>query len=517
MFTQTQALGFVFASQLLRQRYFKDLNSRMGECLVDCKYKDICGGCSYLDVPYEEQLSRKAVAFEDAILSLCADRSEVLAPVYGIEPGRASVSVEIERGQTFVSGIEPDPAFAFVGIESGRASVSGIELESASALVETESERASVFGIEPDPVFASVGIEPGRASVSGIEPESASASVPGDGLEGSAVNYTSWRLNKSDSLGICTSRRTGKSDGFGIGGKPTNGEGCDLMNGVVGKSHGVELHSATGLGVQILPSVCSPPFGYRSRARFRYSKEGLSFYEKKTNTPVVIRECPVLDSKLNALLARPPRLNLWELPDGELSCISTDDGVVFGDSIGWVTISAKTGTRRLPVSGDVFFQSNRVILPELIDFVVENTTGPRVMDLYSGVGTFSAFLEDAFSVVAVEREKKCLSLARRHLKNTTFYTSAVEKWNPRLESGRAVDTVIVDPPRVGLESRVPSLLASWSPSRIIYVSCYLPTLLRDVKRLIRLGYSVSLARLFDFYPNTPHMETVVLMSKVGVE
>ena len=131
------------------------------------------------------------------------------------------------------------------------------------------------------------------------------------------------------------------------------------------------------------------------------------------------------------------------------------------------------------------------------------------MDLYSGVGTFSAFLEEKYDVTAVEINKHCLSLARMHLKNTRFFTSPVEKWNPRVSS---VDTVIVDPPRVGLDKAVPGMIASWNPSRIIYVSCYAPTLHRDVKSLEELGYKPVSLRMFDFYASTPHTETVVLMT-----
>lgn len=260
--------------------------------------------------------------------------------------------------------------------------------------------------------------------------------------------------------------------------------------------------------VRIDDPVTGPQFGYRSRARFRYSKQGLSFFEEKSNSPVIIRSCPVLDGNLNAFLSDPPKLNLWELEDGQLACISTDKRVLYGKETGWITVAG----RRLPVSNDVFFQSNLILLPSLVDYVKENVQGRYVMDLYSGVGTFAAFLEDDYDVTAVEINRKCLSLAKMHLKKTRFFTSPVEKWNARKQK---VDTVIVDPPRVGLDSKVPQMLSSFDASTIIYISCYLPTQLRDLERLKALGYSATKARLFDFYPNTPHTETVVMMSRVG--
>jgi len=268
-------------------------------------------------------------------------------------------------------------------------------------------------------------------------------------------------------------------------------------------------------GIRFEEPVTGPESGYRCRARFQYrinnGRASLGFCAESSNRNVEIGHCHIADSKLNALIGNPPRLNAWELKNRELSCISTDDGVLYdtgsGSDVGWITV----GNLRLPVTTDVFFQSNLILLPSLVDYVVSQARGPLVMDLYSGVGTFSAFLEGKYGVTAVEINKHCLSLARKHLKNTSFFTSPVEKWNPKV---RSVDTVIVDPPRVGLDKAVPQMIASWNPSRIIYVSCYAPTLHRDVKRLEELGYEPVSLRMFDFYPSTPHVETVILLSNL---
>ena len=266
--------------------------------------------------------------------------------------------------------------------------------------------------------------------------------------------------------------------------------------------------------IQFEEPVTGPEFGYRSRARFQYKirngKASLGFCAESSNKSIQIDHCPVVDDSLNNLIKNPPRLNAWELKNQELSCITADDGVLYDDRTGWITV----GERRLPVSNKVFFQSNLILLPKLIDYVVSLTEGPKVMDLYSGIGTFSAYLEDKFDVTAVEINKFCLSLAKSHLKHTSFFTSPVEKWNPR---SREVDTVIVDPPRVGLDKAVPQMIASWNPKRIVYVSCYAPTMHRDIKRLTELGYKAETLKLFDFYPQTSHVETVVLLRGVKTD
>lgn len=289
--------------------------------------------------------------------------------------------------------------------------------------------------------------------------------------------------------------------------------GCSLMC----LSYKAQLACKQSWLESALPQADAPvsaqPFGYRSRTRFRYGlqngKPSLSFYEQSSNTNIPITSCPVCDADLNAFIADPPRLNVWELEDSQLPCITTDSGVLYGNKTGKITITAAGKTRSLSVSNSVFFQSNLLLLPAMIEEIVSNTEGESVMDLYSGVGTFSAFLEDTHRVTAVEINKNCLALAKTHLKNTRFFTSPVEKW----KTSEKVDTIIVDPPRTGLDKSVPALISTFGAKRLIYVSCYLPTLARDLERLKALGWTVEKARMFDFYPNTPHLECVVMMSK----
>jgi len=279
------------------------------------------------------------------------------------------------------------------------------------------------------------------------------------------------------------------------------------------KQFETEIHRVDP-SVRVEEPVSGPPLHYRSRARFRYllkdGKPSLSFFEQASNNSIPITSCAIADNELNSFIANPPKLNVWELKDAQLSCITTDNGVLYDDSVGKITLTAAQKTCTLYVSNSVFFQSNLVLLPKLIDKVVANVQGKEVMDLYSGVGTFSAFVEDKCHVTAVELNKNCLALAKRHLKNTTFFTSPVEKWKPSVSH---VDTIIVDPPRTGLDKDVPALITSFNASTLIYVSCYLPTLTRDLGRLKQLGWKIENAQMFDFYPNTPHVETVVLMSR----
>ena len=74
-----------------------------------------------------------------------------------------------------------------------------------------------------------------------------------------------------------------------------------------------------------------------------------------------------------------------------------------------------------------------------------------------------------------------------------------------------VKNVIVDPPRVGLDKGVPEMIASWSPERIIYVSCNSVTAARDIPLFD--GYRIEKAKVFDFYPGSSHEEVAVVLVK----
>ena len=132
------------------------------------------------------------------------------------------------------------------------------------------------------------------------------------------------------------------------------------------------------------------------------------------------------------------------------------------------------------------------------------------MDLYSGVGTFSALFEGSGKTVyAVERQKECLALSRVNAPSAISFSDDVAVWGRK--SGRHVDTVIVDPPRVGLDKGVPEMISSWQAERIIYVSCNSVTAARDIPLFD--GYRVEKVKVFDFYPGSSHEEVAVVLVK----
>jgi 23S rRNA (uracil1939-C5)-methyltransferase len=264
-----------------------------------------------------------------------------------------------------------------------------------------------------------------------------------------------------------------------------------------------------------------PAWGYRNRVRFHVdiAARKVGFLGRKSKSLVPIDHCPILCEKLNALLANPERLFkaartlMFSNKGGrsgfiEVPAFCGDDDVSLLDEVVKTTVGGHT----FFVAASVFFQSNQYLLPALTSYVASHAVGDTVMDLYSGVGTFSAFLQQqGRRVIAVERQRQCLSLAKRHTPDCEFYSEPVERWAK--ERKGSVDTVVVDPPRVGLDASLPSLIASWKSRRIIYVSCNSVTLGRDLQRFASEGYTLTQVKVFDLYPQTFHSEVVAILDR----
>ena len=269
-----------------------------------------------------------------------------------------------------------------------------------------------------------------------------------------------------------------------------------------------------------IPAYYGSFSGYRHRARFHVdiARGKCGFLGRKSSSIIELDCCPVISDRLNALLKEKRTLlkagreamflNRVDRVTGfaEVSAFDGDDTLTLGKDEVTITISG-IGYR---VNADVFFQSNPSLLPHLLSFVKENATGESIMDLYSGVGTFSALFEGSGKrIYAVERSKGCLELSRKNAPSALSFTADVALWGKK--SGRHVDTVIVDPPRTGLSAEALSLILSWKPERIIYVSCNSSTLSRDAGRMT--GYKIMKASVFDFYPGTGHDESALVLDR----
>ena len=166
------------------------------------------------------------------------------------------------------------------------------------------------------------------------------------------------------------------------------------------------------------------------------------------------------------------------------------------------------------VSRGGFFQVNRFLIDELVRIVATARQGLLAWDLFAGVGLFSRVLSRSFQkVVAVEADAYDLSksfkgMGKHAVEATTldFLRSAVvQRERPQL--------IVMDPPRTGVGAEVCTLLTKLAVPEIVYVSCDPVTLARDLKPLVVAGYVITELHMVDMFPQTFHLETVVVLRK----
>jgi 23S rRNA (uracil1939-C5)-methyltransferase len=140
----------------------------------------------------------------------------------------------------------------------------------------------------------------------------------------------------------------------------------------------------------------------------------------------------------------------------------------------------------------------------------------RTVELYAGVGLFSAFLAPKVNhLTAVESSGSACHdfvINLDEFDNVDLYEAQAEEVLPTLDT--QVDLLIMDPPRSGLAPAVHDALAKLQPKQIAYISCDPATLARDVKRIIGNGYHLQSITPFDLFPHTGHIEAVVLLSRL---
>jgi 23S rRNA (uracil1939-C5)-methyltransferase len=166
-----------------------------------------------------------------------------------------------------------------------------------------------------------------------------------------------------------------------------------------------------------------------------------------------------------------------------------------------------------------FFQGNRFLTGTLLQQVLRHVRGTRVLDLYAGVGLFSiGMAARGARVTAVEGDEIAVADLDRNSARwgarITTRQSSVEAALMTVAAGQ-FDTVVIDPPRTGASPEVVAGLVTLETPRLVYVSCDPATLARDAALLITGGYQPSSIEAFDLFPNTPHVETLVVFDRTG--
>ncbi len=202
--------------------------------------------------------------------------------------------------------------------------------------------------------------------------------------------------------------------------------------------------------------------------------------------------------------------------------------VILGDKVktiwGQEYITDKIGDISYEISPLSFFQVNPKQTWKLYSKALEYADlhgEETVWDLYCGIGTISLFLaQQAKFVRGVEIVPAAIDDAKRNaqinnIENVEFFVGKAEEVLPREyeKNGVYADVIVVDPPRKGCDEMLLKTILKMQPKRVVYVSCDSATLARDLRFLCDNGYELKKVCGVDQFPQTVHVETVVLLSR----
>lgn len=292
-------------------------------------------------------------------------------------------------------------------------------------------------------------------------------------------------------------------------------------------------------------------YGYRNKVVLSMWKENkkihLGYNEENSSEKVSIDNCPVADAKVNSFIEdalsflqniefENNKTTKAVISSGiENTCLTIqekniDEKIIeikakTGKSLA-CSLSKETNEFNFQILGykfislpSVFNQANYYINEKIVEHVLNfaKTFKPKyVLDLYCGIGNFSLpFSSLAEKVDGVDSDRKAIRLAKRNarineIKNVRFHNEKVEN-SLRRPQKKQYDIVLLDPPRSGAKNVIKTLI-KLKPQCVIYISCDPATLSRDIKEMTLEGYKVISVKPFDMFPQTYHIETVVILS-----
>lgn len=292
---------------------------------------------------------------------------------------------------------------------------------------------------------------------------------------------------------------------------------------------------------------CANPTRYRNHVQFHLTPEGrLGYYRWDEQSVFPIEECLLPEASLDAVwrlldfegLADIDRVGLrvgmegdlqliFESQDFEAPQISVEEldlSVVHLSPAGRLVLAgseaifAEVLGKIFRLTAGSFFQVNTRMAEIMVDYLladVELTPEMTVLDLYCGVGLFSAFLAERVGrLIGIEASPTACDDFVYNLDaydHVELYEATVESVLPEINI--RPDLVILDPPRAGVNRHALEHLVKMAPPVLVYVSCDPATLGRDSKRLRDGGYRLKKITPFDLFPQTYHIESISIWKK----
>ena len=283
---------------------------------------------------------------------------------------------------------------------------------------------------------------------------------------------------------------------------------------------------------------------YRNKVTLHVEGNELGYYETKSNKLMNIDKCLLLDNKINELikilnknlvendLVKTITIKLGNKTQ-ELMLILDKKMTNYRNLLKYVdvlimenkyytdkkVITSFIGNKKYIIRKDSFFQINSIITEKMYEEIlkiIKQVKAINVLDLYCGSGTIGIYIASSVKkVIGIEVVKDAIKDAEDNKKlnkvdNISFILGKVEDKISEIKD--YYDTIIVDPPRSGLDKKTIEVLLKMKPTNLIYVSCDQVTFARDINLLSSI-YQIDFIKLFDMFPNTYHVESVCLLGR----
>lgn len=289
-------------------------------------------------------------------------------------------------------------------------------------------------------------------------------------------------------------------------------------------------------------------FSYRNKVVFHGKNQILGLYKEKSNDLVEVEKCLLVeedisqiyykikeylkknpDTKIDDLTIRKTSLNEYMVIingtldlkpflaylDGFLvKSVYLNQRCIYGDEY----IIEEVFGLKFRIYRNAFFQVNYEMMKTLYQLVMDyyqDKEYQTVLDLYCGTGTIGMLVSSYVKkVIGVEVVHDSILAANQNkminqLSNITFFEGKVED---RISQFQNIDSIILDPPRSGLDEKTRRTILKIAPKSIVYISCDPVTLARDLKELFK-DYIIEKVNLVDMFPNTYHIESVCMLSR----
>lgn len=181
---------------------------------------------------------------------------------------------------------------------------------------------------------------------------------------------------------------------------------------------------------------------------------------------------------------------------------------------GSVVLTDQLLGRTLSYDVDSFFQANLPVFEQALTVIKQSITADQITDMYAGTGAIGLTVASQ-AVDLVELDAASAAMARQNAANSGLQAEVIQASTEKaLDYIKSDRPVIFDPPRAGLHADVVTKVLEVKPPQVIYLSCNPATQARDLA-LLQAGYKIDKFEIFNFFPKTPHIESLAILTPLS--